>query len=177
MIQTAPHTVIKGAVQMWMCYDSIRTLPVERWFEILKTGQLHYLFKEGRGRVNSAIIHLWEDLQQEYFDEFGVDDNFLIRLQKMKKLTELHLDFIITENRFLLNQINQIETELNQVGQTQVVSYFKVKDAIEKHRKYHIDLKNTTVIEWGHMVRDFEEVGRRAKAENLKQKNRGRGGN
>ena len=177
MTQTAPHTVIKGTVQMWMCYDSIRTTPATVWFEILRTGQLHHLYKNGKGRVSLALVNLWEYLQQEYFDEFGVDDSFLIRAQKMKKLTELNLDLIITENRFLLNQINQLELELSKVGEGQVTSYFKVKDAIEKHRKYHIDLSQTMVIEWGHMVRDFEEVGRRAKTEELKQKFRTRGRN
>lgn len=177
MQTTAPHTIIKGSVHAWMCYDSISTLPVMRWFEILKTGQLHHLFISGQGRVNALVVDTWNNLQQQYFDEFGVDDNFLIRLQKMKKLTELNLDYVITGNRFLLNQITQIEIELNGVGDTQVTSYFKVKDAIEKHRKYYIDLDKITVIEWGHMVKDFEESGRKAKSDSMKQKYSQRGRN
>lgn len=177
MIEQVPHTFIKGTVQSWMFYKSIKELPVLRWFEILKTGKLNYLFLSGNGRVNNYVINLWEEIQQEYFDEFGVDDSFLIRLQKTKKLIELNCDLIITENRFLLNQINQIELELNQVGEGQVVSHFKVKEQIEKHRKHPIDLKVLTVIEWGHMVKDFIDTMNRAKSENLKQKNRGRGGN
>lgn len=176
MIQqaTAPHTIIKGSVHAWMCYDSIHTLPVKRWFEILKTGQLHHLFISGSGRINALVVDTWNNLQQEYFDEFGVDDSFKIRLQKMKKLTELNCDFIITENRFLLNQIAQIELELNHGAADQVTSYFKIKDAIEKHRKYYIDLDKITVVEWGHMVKDFEEAGRKAKADSMKQKHSGR---
>lgn len=160
-------------------YNSIETLPVKRWFEILKTGQLHHLFVSGKGPVTKSVLldDLWLDLQQQYFDEFGIDDTFKIRMQKIKRLVELNLDYLITGNRFLLNQIKQIEAELRKWGEDKSTSNYKVKDAIEKHRKYHIDLEKTTVIEWGYMVRDYEEAARKSQAEQTKQKLKGRGRN
>lgn len=158
-------------------YNTIDTLPVKRWFEILKTGHLHYLFVSGKGPVSRSVMleDLWLDLQQQYFDEFGIDDNFKIRMTKIKRLVELNLEYVITGERILLNQINQLEAELRKWGAGNETSNYKVKDAIEKYRKYHIDLDKTTVIEWGYMVRDYEEAGRKAQAEQTKQKLKGRG--
>lgn len=158
-------------------YTSIKKLPVTRWFDILETGKLHHLYVSGKGPANPLFEDIWLDLQQQYFDEFGVDDSFKIRLQKMKKLTELGLDYIITGNRFLLNEIARIDTDLNKNRSQLKTSNYAVKSAIEKHRKYHIDLEKTTVIEWGHLVRDYEKAGREAKAEQLKHKSKGRGRN
>jgi len=151
-------------------YRSIETLPVKRWFEILKTGHLHHLFIKGTGSVNEKTRDVWFDIQQQYFDEFGVDDNFRIRLVKMKKYTELVCDHIISGDRYLLNQIKQLDHELNDNGSEISSSHYKLKDAIEKHRKYHVDFDKTTVIEWGYMVKDFEEQGRKAAADQTKRK-------
>lgn len=175
MTQTLPHTETKEPVNLWYVYQSIQELPVTRWFEILKTGHLHHLYKAGTGRSSEKLVDLWIDLQQQYFDEFGVEDSFQIRLIKMKKLVEVTCDFIITGNRILLNEIAQINFELNENGSEIVVSHYKIKSQIEKYRKYPIDLETTKVIEWGHLIKDFQEAGREAKANEMRQKSRGRG--
>lgn len=175
MTEQTPHTEVKEPVNLWYAYQTIKELPVVRWFEILSTGHLHHLYKSGTGSVNKKLQDLWIDLQQQYFDEFGIDDNFQIRLVKMKKLVELTCDFIITGDRYLLNQINQLNFELKENGEDITVSHYKIKSQIEKYRKYPIDFKNTTVIEWGWLVKDYQEAGREAKAAEVRQKFKGRG--
>lgn len=175
MTEQKPHTEIKETVNLWYAYQTIQELPVLRWFEILKTGHLHYLYKLGTGPTREILGEIWLNIQQQYFDEFGIEDSFRIRLEKMKKLTELYCDVILTGDRSLVNHINQIEFELKQNGEEIVISQYKIKVQLEKHMKFHIPMETISVIEWGHMVRDYEAEHRRMNSENLKQKIRTRG--
>lgn len=156
-------------------YNSIQSMPAKPWLTIIQTNKLHHLYKSGKGPVNKAVLEQWMELQQQWFDEFGVDDAFKIRLHKMKQLTEMNLDYIINGDRSMLNHIELLDAELNPSVEAPKQSPYKLKDAVEKYRKYHIDLEKTMVIEWGYMVRDFDEAGRRAKSEEIKQKTQRRG--
>ena len=77
-------------------YDSIETLPIKRWYDIIKTGELKHLFISGKGPVTEETYDLWLDIQQQYYDEFGITAEFRERIMKMQELVDLQCDFIAT---------------------------------------------------------------------------------
>ena len=55
-------------------WQSIEDMPIYNWIKILETGDLKWLFVKNKGRVSSRSQEHWMELQQEYLDEFGLDE-------------------------------------------------------------------------------------------------------
>ena len=72
-------------------------MPIYNWIKILETGDLKWLFVRNKGRVSSRSQEHWMKLQQEYLDEFGLDEQYKQRLRLTQKLTNLNLDFVLTD--------------------------------------------------------------------------------
>ena len=67
------------------CYQGIKDMPIWNWNEIFSTGDLKYIFKECSGRVSKSIGDHWDNIQDEYIAEFGLDENFKKELKLLKK--------------------------------------------------------------------------------------------
>ncbi len=135
-------------------YDNIDNLPIKRWFKILATGDLKYLYVGQNGPVNKRLSDMWLAIEQQYYDEFGVDVEFQIRIEWTKEKILLECEYVITEDRKLLSQIAILENELSDQGEEFTVKMYDTKDKIEQIRGYQIDLDKTTVIEWVYMVKN-----------------------
>jgi hypothetical protein len=123
----------------------------------MKTGDLKNLFISGSGRVSSDTHELWLTIQQQFFDEFGVDIEFEIRMLRMKRLAELRCEYILTGNRKLLNEIRQVEVDMEDWGDEVEMSFFDIKDKLEQQRRYQIDINKVTVIEWYYMLKNVPQ--------------------
>ena len=135
-------------------YDNIDNLPVKRWFKILETGDLKYLYLKEKGPINEALSDLWTEIEQQYYDEFGVDIEYQIRIEWIKEKILLECEYMITGDRKLISQISVIENELKGWGQDYTVKMYDVKDKLEQIRGYQIDLDKITVIEWVYMMKN-----------------------
>jgi len=98
-------------------FNSIEDLPIWNWWRIADTGNLIYLKKleyyEGNDYSNYAF-DLWNKLQNEYLDEFGITDEFRQMLELKKKWIDIKTDYLITGVRFKLTEIDMIEAEINE---------------------------------------------------------------
>lgn len=133
-------------------------MPILVWQEILQTNNLKHLFKSGKGRVTSKIHDLWTDLQQQYFDEFGIDVEFEMRMNKMKRLALLNLEWITTKNRRILNDIAMLEIELANWGKDQGVKFHDLVDRVQSVKKFQIDLEKMTVVAWYYMIKNISKT-------------------
>ncbi len=127
-------------------------MPIKAWHKILETNDLKHLFKEGKGRVTQKVHDLWIELQQQYYDEFGIDIEFRVRMKKMLKLAKLNLKWIVTGDRKLLNEMTQIELEMETWGSEQSVKFYDLVDRLEVARKTPINIETVTVIQWYWMI-------------------------
>ena len=136
---------------MW---ENIEVMPIYNWIKICETGDLKYVFKDG-GRVSKKTGEHWLGLQQEYIDEFGLDEEFKKQLRVSKELTVLRCDYVLKKDRFLLNMIKIKEAELKLSQAPKAHSFYEVKDYVEKYKGFKIDPHNTTVIEWYHALKNM----------------------
>ena len=136
-------------------YKSIESLPIWNWYEILKTGDLKHLFINGKGRVSERIGELWDELQDQYINEFGLDDKFKKKLKLLKKKAILNYDFIITGDRFINTKLSIVEADLNELDTEQGISFHELKDHLEKYKGFRIDTKITSVIEWHYALKNM----------------------
>ena len=101
-----------------MYYQSIKQLPLTHWDECHE-GRLIFTRIDQEKGTEEEDIEAWDALIYEYLDLFGVNtkQQYYIRLEQRK--TVLQLELIETGNRFLLNEINEIEADLVEFRQNQ----------------------------------------------------------
>jgi len=128
-------------------WGSIEEMPIYNWVKILETGDLKWLYIN-KGRVSEKSNDHWLTLQQEYIDEFGLDENYKQQLRLMEKLKNLNLDFVLTRDRSLLNSIKMAEIDLDADSDKQAISFYQILDHVEKYKGYAIDPKKTSVMKW-----------------------------
>lgn len=90
-----------------------------------------------------------ERLHQNYFDIFGVSDEFLNYFDAQKELLELEIERALTGDRFLGTRINLIKIELQKKSADKRKSdVYEVKGYIDKYLQTRLDPKTTTVREF-----------------------------
>lgn len=140
-------------------YTSIEEMPIYNWNKVFETGDFVYMFKDGKGKQVEGLEDIWDDLQQQWMDEFGLEQEIEERIRIKKKLAEYHLDYIITGERFLLNFITIAEIELNDLNKQKSTSFYQAKDTVEKYKGFRLDPKQITVIEWGYTLKNMAKNG------------------
>ena len=137
-------------------WDSIDEMPIHNWNMILQTGDLKYLFKT-EGIVGSKANELWLRLQQDYINEFGLDDTYMQLLRLQKKLTLLNLDYVITKDRFLFNLITMAEKDIESLAIKEGMKFIQLLNHVEKYMGYRIDPKDTSVKRWYSALKNMSE--------------------
>ena len=129
-------------------YNSIETLPIWNWHKISETANLIYLHRleDYDGKKDDSLIKLWDKLQDEYLDEFGITRDFEAVLTLKKRWINTKSNFILTGDRFLLNELDEIEIDLKDANQEKEITD---KDEtillIEQQMGFPIDEKKMSV--------------------------------
>ena len=99
------------------CFNSIENLPIWNWWKISESGSLGYLYKdENKHKENdNSLIDLWVSIQDEYLEEFGITADFREVLTLKKRWVNQKAEYLITGERFLLNEIEEIEIDLKEL--------------------------------------------------------------
>ncbi len=137
-------------------WQSIEEMPIHNWIQICETGDLKYCYKKG-GRVSPTLEEHWLKLQQQYIDEFGLDENYKQQLRLKKELAILNCDIVITKDKFLNNLVKIKEAEILAITSKEAFKFYEVKDYIEKYKGYRIDPNTTTVIEWYYSLKNMSD--------------------
>lgn len=149
---------IKGTSFLSKVWGSIEEMPIYNWVKILETGDLKWLYIN-KGRVSQKAAAHWLNLQQEYINEFGLDESYKQQLRLMKKLKDLNLDFVINRDRSLLNVIRMTEIDLKTDNNKQAISFYQILDHVEKYKGFSIDPKKTSVMKWYYSLKNMSNNG------------------
>lgn len=140
-------------------WANIEVMPINNWRLILETGDLKYLFKNRKGRVSQRCANHWDELQQEYIEEFGIEENYKQVLRLEKKLTDLNLDFVITRDRHLLNVIKMTEHDIEEIKQGESIKFYEMLDHVEKYKGFAIDPDKYSVKKWYYSLKNISKNG------------------
>jgi hypothetical protein len=128
-------------------FNSIDELPIWNWWKCSESGNLIYLRKNSNyeGEDYSAF-ELWEDLNNQYFEEYGIGIR-LIELMKLKKKWIIKkVDYLVNNNRFALTELDIIEAQMQDNADSG--STVKNSDTIiflEEKLGFPLDVKKTSV--------------------------------
>ena len=151
---------IKETYSLDKVYDSIEVMPIWNWIKVLETGDLKYVYKTKEGRLTKKLADHWLNLQQEYIDEFGFDDRYEQQIRLMKKLNSLNIEFVLTKDRMLLNEIKMIEADIISLNQQKAFNFYEVVDHVEKYKGFQIDPHKTSVLKWYYSLKNMSKHGK-----------------
>ena len=157
LINTSNGTSEKYSDSLW---TDIEDMPIWNWNQICETGDLKYLYKDLKGRVSKTLDTLWTELQQQYIDEFGLDENFKQQLRLKKDLIKLNCDYILTKDRFKLVEIKIKQADILSLSGKRVVEFYEVLDHVEKYKGFEIDPKKTSVKKWYWTLKNMAKNGK-----------------
>jgi len=128
-------------------FNSIEELPIWNWWKIAETGNLIYLHKDSDYKENDySIVKIWDALQDEYLNEFGITEDFREMLSLKKKWIIKKSEYLLTGDRFILNDIDRIESEID--SSTSNISMVKKDDTVimlEEKLSFPLDPKKMSV--------------------------------
>lgn len=139
-------------------YKDLDDLPASVWYKIIQTGDKSLLKKDARYVMREEDIdEKWMDLQDEYYEEFGTSPETQEYLYKANRLKNLYLDFVITEDRKLLNEINMLEKDLEppKEGDEPKVDFYSTVDKVEVIRKFQLDLDKISTKRWYYILKNL----------------------
>jgi hypothetical protein len=131
---------------------------------IHKTGNLAYIKQLDSYRKvkedNSLVLEqVWLSIYDEYLEEFGLSKEYKEILERKKEIARMKNEFIMTDNRSLLNFIKIEELELEaSFDKSEGMSFESVVVGLERVQKIHIDIKKITVFEYNNYLRTLKDT-------------------
>ena len=141
-------------------FNSIDELPIWNWWRIAESGNLIYLHKGNYDKEDYTYeaYLLWNKLQNEYLDEFGITDEFRQILELKKKWISKKTEFLLTGERFKLTEIDMIEAEISETSSTKTAN--KKEDSIiilERKLGFPLDDKILSVKKYYNYINHFSK--------------------
>lgn len=131
-------------------YSSIAELPIANFMEIQKTGNMAYLFKVDFfdvPTIKETPEHFSEVFQNMIFEFDEID----LSIEKLKlKILMKELDFLFTDKKSLLTDINRLKDKLkNELEKNSKkntgYNFLDEVTTLESHFKFQIDIYRTSV--------------------------------
>ena len=110
------------------------------------------------GGNDKLDIEAWENINDEHPESFGADSKHINYLRLVKKLTILKLDLVITEDQFILNNIEIIEEQIQALLKTMTDGSASMSDtlfALSEKGGYMINEMNITAKKFFEMVKYY----------------------
>lgn len=135
-------------------WENISEMPIYNWIQILETEDLKWLFKT-EGIITKKVEDHWIELQQQYINEFGLEEKYKQRLRLMEQLRDLNNEFVLTRDRFLLNLIKICEADIQILSMGTIIRFNQMVDHVEKYKGFSIDPKTTSVMKWYYSLKNM----------------------
>lgn len=126
--------------------------PVFIWQRVHETQDVSWLLMK-RQKVSRQILSklesAWENIYNEYINEFGFSEAFLSIKRKEIHIAQMKVELVLTGDRSLLTFIEIEEEELQEMKQAVGKSNFmESKIAIENKFKFQINMMTTSIKEF-----------------------------
>lgn len=144
------HTSITSSAH----WASLDTIPLYNW-EKCQEGELHYINKDHKSSESDA--ENWVNLYNQYIEKYGLGDQLDRYLSQKVHLAKLRLQYITTNNVFLLNNIEVAQIELEQLDPRKHdgMSTTQVLIHLSKWLGYHVNPKVITIVEFKEMLNAY----------------------
>jgi hypothetical protein len=135
-------------------YNTINECFVFNWRQCL-AGDYTFTRKDLNVGTEEMDALAWINIYDDYIKQVGLGKNYEFVLEMRRDLAILQCDFIITNNRFLLNNINTLTDDINEAlknaeksGEDMTTTLLR----LSKWAGFKLDERTTTVLELHKMI-------------------------
>jgi len=132
------------------------------WEKIHSTSELKYLFINRISIDNSEELEkIWRKIYDEYLIEFGLSQDYKDILEQKKKIANLKADYIIKEDRIMLNYINIEKAALKSMygDKSKATTFRDSLVKLERIQGIKINTKEITVADYYNYLRSIKKNG------------------
>ena len=143
----------KKKLRKFDCYNSIKELPIDIWFEIHETGDLLLLFKEPKDAyLTEKLNDLFDVIYNQFLAKFDRSEEYLEKLEQEKYIAMLQADLIITGKRHLKTLIEVAKKSEIFSGRIKKPSDLgRTLAQLGKYYGYHLNEKITVYQYYSHI--------------------------
>jgi len=135
-------------------FKMIDNFPVFNW-RLCLSGDLTYTRVDVNTGDETTDSEAWENIYNDYIKKIGLGKNYEYILQLQNDLAILQCDYVIENNRFLLNSINTLKSDIDQAiknsqagGEDMTTTLIK----LGKWAGFRLDERQVTVLELHRMI-------------------------
>ena len=142
---------LSNSKQSWASIDE---MPLFNW-EKCQAGELHFVNIDRKPRKDDA--EQWIRLYNEYLERYGLGEQLDRYLAQKVHLAKLRLQYITSNNVFLLNSIEIAQIELDQLDprKHEGLSTKQVLVHLSKWIGYQVNAMNITIVEFKEMLEEY----------------------
>ncbi len=134
-------------------------MPVHNWWKLHETNDFKHLLKSKRYKVTEHADKVLTELQNEFFETFGIDENYASYLKKQIEIELLRIKIAKTGDRSHEVFINMLEIELEEVTKKEKGKNLNDNTiAIEKYMGIKLTTKEVTVYEYYSYIKSIEKT-------------------
>lgn len=96
-------------------YNDINELPIRNWFKVHKEQDYSFLLMDNKKLSDDEVVDamlLWDVLNNQYLDRFGLSDEFRLEMDVRNRIAEYKADHIITKDNYYRTLIKIEESKL-----------------------------------------------------------------
>jgi hypothetical protein len=130
-------------------YNSIEDMPAHNYVKICETNNLSWVLRQ-RGITFSTkkCLQIFENIQSQIIDMFGVSDHYQKVLSKKQQICKLNIDKIVNGDDYLETFIDIATDELKALETAKHSTSAEIKVYIEKYLGFKLNLHEITVVEY-----------------------------
>jgi hypothetical protein len=140
------------------CYHDFDSLLLIDWF---KAGKGNLKVLRISGGSDEEDIEAWERINDEHQETFGTDKKHVAYLRLIKKIATLQLDHVITEDDFILNNIEiaqeQLMIMLKEITSNSGGSTSDTLFALSERAGYMVTESNITAKKFFEMIKYYNK--------------------
>ena len=137
-------------------YDNIKDIILWNWWKV-QEGNIEFTRLNSTKGTDEEDEEAYIRINDSYIDEFGIDKTQLEIIELQRRIAMLQCDYVIEEDRFILNEINRLEKEIMEMltnknggDRDGLVIH------LEKWLGFKIDEKKITANKFYKIVREYE---------------------
>lgn len=139
-------------------YLTIEECPLIAWRKA-NQGDLTALRRDKLHGTDIDDFKAWEELYDNFINEIGLGIDFKEYLELLQEKNRVTNEFIQTRNRWLLNEISRLESEIAHLNQT-AGKGLSIDEILPKMTKYfgvHLRERDLTVREYFKYLKEFQD--------------------
>ena len=140
-------------------YLSIEDLPVFNWWKLHEKNDFKQVLRNPKGKIDKRVVDVVKELQNEFIQTFGIDENYANYLRKQIQIELLKIKILKTGDRIYENDVDILEIELEELtSKEQDKALNSATISVEKWMGFKLDVKKISTFEYYSYIKAIEKA-------------------